>query len=122
MRVFLSKKTQEDAWAVVNEFIAAKLETEVHLTAVNVVRLRNPSHGNGKLKLLIKFKDVSDQVLVFRNCKRLKAFPEIRAWEDLAPEQLANRRAQMSKLRSLRKEGKIVFLGGGKTGRAASSS
>ena len=104
----VENKTQEDALAVVNEFLVTKLETEVHPTAV--VRLRNPSHGNGKLKLLIKFKDVSDKVLVLRNCKKLKAFPDIRVWEDLTPKQQANRRAQMPKLRSLRQEGKIAFF------------
>ena len=103
----VENKTQEDALAVVNEFLVTKLETEVHPTAV--VRLRNPSHGNGKLKLLIKFKDLSDKVLVLRNCKKLKAFPEIGVWEDLTLKQQANRR-QMPKLRSLRQEGKIAFF------------
>ena len=67
----VENKTQEDALAVVNEFLFTELETEVHPTAV--VRLRNPSHGNGKLNLLIKFKDVSDKVLVLRNCKKTES-------------------------------------------------
>ena len=92
----VENKTQEDALAVVNKFLVTKLETEVHPTVV--VHLRNLSHGNGKLKLLIKFKDVSDKVLVLRNCKRLKSFPEIRVWEDLTPKQQANQKAQMPKL------------------------
>ena len=67
----VENKTQEDALAAVNEFLVTKLETELHPTAV--VRLRNPSHGNGKLKLLIKFKDLSDKVLVLRNRKKTES-------------------------------------------------
>ena len=43
LRVFFSKKAQEDALAVVNEFIVTKLETEVR--PKTVVLLRNLSYG-----------------------------------------------------------------------------
>ena len=51
-----------------NEFLVPKLETDARPTAV--IRLRNTSHGNGKLKLFVKFKDVGDKNLVLKNCKK----------------------------------------------------
>ena len=68
----VGKKSQGDVLDyVVNEFQVSKLETDVRPTAV--IRLRNPSHGNGKLKLLVKFKDVGDKNLVLKNCKKTES-------------------------------------------------